>query len=130
MALIIQYFRNDGTCRIEKSNINARYIEMMDGDHPVTNDSVWQDNKRRRQPILAIFEGVLGPLGSDMAEEDIISLLTEIELIKLGFKKASVSKMWMRSLERIFEFIRTKALYIGIIAFVLYMLASSVMEGA
>lgn len=128
--MIIQYFTVDGRCKIEKSNVNARYIEMPDGDHPITNDSVWQDDKRTRQPILCIFEGVTPPLGADMSAEDIESLLTEIELIKLGFKKASVSKMWWRALERVMDFIVKKGLYIGVIAFALFFVGQAMLQGA
>lgn len=128
--MIIQYFRTDGTCKIEKANVNARYIEMPDGMHPLTNDSVWQDDKRRRQPIVCIFEGVLPPLGADMTVEDVESILTEIELIKLGFKKVSVSKMWARAFARVVDFFISKALYIGIIIFVLYMIVQAMLGAA
>ena len=127
--MIVQYFMADGRCIIEKSAINARYIEMRDGDHPITNDSVWQDNKRRRQPIMVVFEGCLSPLGADMTEEDVISLLTEIELIKLGFKKPTVSKMWGRALARLFGQITKVGLSGLIFLFIAYFVIMSMIEG-
>lgn len=126
----IVYFKVDGRAQLEKTKTNPRLLEMPDGYHPVTNDSVWQDAKRLMEPILIIIQGVRGPYGGTMENEDVSSVLYEIELAERAFKKPRISKMWMRSLERIFDFIRTKGLYIGIIAFILYMLASSVMEGA
>jgi len=112
--MMIQYFTVDGRCLIEKSNIDARYIEMRDGYHPITNDSVWQDDTRMRPPILAIFEGVTPPLGADMTDEDLETLLKEIELIKLGFKKPSVSKMFWRALVAFGQWFKSYAIPIGV----------------
>lgn len=101
--MIIQNFLPDGSCVIEKARVNTRFLELPDGYHPLTNDSVWQDDKRRQQPILVVFDGCLGPLGADMTEEDIKTLLTEIEMIKLAFKKPTISRMWMRWLSKMFS---------------------------
>ena len=127
--MIIQYFTAEGRCIIEKTRLSARYLEMRDGDHPLTNDSVWQDDKRTRQPILVIHEGCLGPFGADMTEEDIISIMTEIELIKLSYKKPSVSKMWTRAIARMFEWIVSKGLMILIIAMIGYFVLQSILQG-
>ena len=95
----------DGQTTIERSNVNARYIEMRDGYHPITNDSVWQDSKRLRAPIMFIPEGVLGPLGSDMAERDVRGMLLEVEIIKRSHRNPSISKMWIRKLAALFDWI-------------------------
>lgn len=79
---------------------------------------------------MCIFEGVLPPLGADMTEEDVESILTEIELIKLGFKKASVSKMWARALARAFEWLYARGLPLAIFGFAAYMVATSFMNGS
>ena len=127
--MMIQYFTVDGRCVIERSNVDARYIEMRDGYHPISNDSVWQDDKRRRQPIMAIFEGILGPLGSDMGVEDVRGLLREAQIIKRSHKSQSISKMWARALQRILKFILTMGLPTAIILFAIVIIAQALMEG-
>jgi hypothetical protein len=128
--MMIQYFTVDGRCVIEKANVNARYIEMRDGYHPITNDSVWQDSKRLKPPVMAIFEGVLGPLGSDMSVQDVKGILLEVQIIKRSHKTQSISKMWMRALARVFEFVYTRGIPIGIIIFALYFVGSAMLKGA
>ena len=127
--MIIQYFTAEGRCLIEKTRLSARYLEMRDGDHPITNDSVWQDDKRIRQPILVIHEGCLGPFGADMTEEDIISIMTEIELIKLSYKHPSVSKMWMRGMGRMFEWFWSRGVMLLIFGMIAYFVLQSILEG-
>lgn len=127
--MIIQHFMADGRCIVEKSNINARYIELRDGDHPITNDGVWQDDKRTRQPIMVVFEGCLAPLGADMTEEDVRSIMTEIELIKMAMKRASVSKMWTRALARMFEAVFKYGLPALILIFVGYNIIQAMLAG-
>ena len=56
----ILYFMVDGRAKMEKTNVNPRLLEMPDGYHPLTNDSVWQDAKRRMDPLLIIIQGVRG----------------------------------------------------------------------
>lgn len=102
---------------------------MPDGYHPVTNDSVWQDAKRMMEPLLIIIQGVRGPYGGTMENKDVSSVLYEIELAERAFKRPKISKMWMRSLERLINFIQTKGLYIGVIIFILYFVAQSMFAG-
>ena len=128
--MLVQYHRVDGTMSIEKTRLNARYIEMLDGYHPITNDSVWQDDKRMRQPTMIIVEGCLGPIGADMTENDVSAMLKEVEIIKRSHKPQSISKMWMRMLRRLFDFIFTRGFPVLILVFVGYVLVSSFSGGA
>lgn len=98
------YLMVDGHGRMESAKVGQRLIEMPDGYHPLTNDSVWQDSKRVGPPLLMITQGVLGPYGSTMTKEDVLSMLLEVELAERSFKPASVSKMWHRSLQRLWDF--------------------------
>ncbi len=123
----IVYFTVDGRAIIEKTKTNPRLLEMPDGYHPVTNDSVWQHAKRTMDPVLVIIQGVRGPYGGTMENEDVSSVLYEIELAERAFKKPRISKMWMRTLERLVDFFLSKGLYIGIIIFVLYFVAQAMM---
>lgn len=125
----ILYFKVDGLTSVEKTKTNPRLLEMPDGYHPVTNDSVWQDSKRLMAPLLIIIQGVRGPYGATMENKDVSSVLYEIELAERAFKKANVSKMWMRSLERLIEFIQARGIYLGIVIFVLYFLGQSMFGG-
>ena len=116
--MIIQNFYPDGTCIVERARVKSRFLELPDGYHPLTNDSVWMDNNRRRQPLLVVFDGCTGPLGADMTEQDLKTLLTEIELIKLAFKKPLISKMWFRWLQAAFKSLLTYG--VGALVFVLF----------
>ena len=126
----ILYVSVDGSMRVEKTRNVPRLIEMPDGYHPVTNDSVWQHAKRLMEPLMIIVQGVRAPMGGTMETADVSSVLYEIELAERAFKKPRVSKMWMRLIEAISEFIRTKALYFAIVGMMLYFIAQAMLEGA
>jgi hypothetical protein len=125
----VLYFTVDGRVVHENSNVNARFIEMRDGYHPITNDSIWQDTRRLRPPILAMFEGVLGPQGSSMAEQDVKGLLLEVEIIKRAHRKPSISKMWLRALMRIVEWIYSKGILLFITLFAGYFILQAMIGG-
>ena len=127
--MIIQNFQPDGICIIEKARVSSRFIEMRDGYHPLTNDSVWQHDKRRQQPILVIFDGCLGPLGADMTEEDLKTILTEIEMIKLSFKKPTVSKLWARWFQMIFRGVFKYGIMLLIFMMIAYYLILTMYQG-
>jgi hypothetical protein len=86
----------DGTARIENARVTQRMVEFPDGYHPKTNDSVWQDAKRKRPPIMFSIEGVLPFYGGSMAGEDILHELYDVELSERAMKPQSVSKMSWR----------------------------------
>jgi hypothetical protein len=123
------YLTVDGRARIENTKINTRLIEETDGYHPVTNDSVWQDSRRIREPIMFITQGVLGPYGATMTKEDTLNVLFEIEAAERAFKPQSVSKMWMRNLAAIWEWLAKYGIYIFIAAAAGYALVSSILGG-
>lgn len=117
------YLSVDGTATREKTKIRERMIEMPDGYHPITNDSVWQDAKRVRDSMMIIIQGVRGPYGASMEEKDIALLLYDMELRERSFKRQSVSKMSWRFLARIGEWLVKFAPVIvmgAIIAWALY----------
>jgi len=125
----ILYFTNDGRVVIEKTNINARYLELPDGYHPITNDSIWQDSKRMRDPVLPVFEGVLGPLGSDMIETDVKTMITEAEIIKKSHKKLNISKMWVRVLQRMGSWLYKYGLLLFVSIFIIYTIIKAFIGG-
>lgn len=94
------YLMVDGICKVENTRINARNVEMPDGPHPKTNDSVWHDSQRMRPPVMIIIEGVLAPYGASMAAQDVKTIMLEVKLASLAFKSPSLSKMWHRAFER------------------------------
>jgi hypothetical protein len=124
------YLTVDGRARIESANIRARMVEEPDGYHPLTNDSVWQDSKRRREPVLVLTEGVLGPYGSSMAEEDILHLLFDIDLAERAFKLQSVSKMWQRSIAAAIAWLGRSLPYLFIISIIAYAVYTTYFGGA
>lgn len=127
--MIVQYHRVDGTMRVEKTKLNARYIEMPDGYHPITNDGVWQDDRRKGPPMMVIVEGVLGPIGADMTETDVSGMLTEVEIVKRSHKPQHISRMWMRALQRFFDFVGSRGIPTLIVIFIGYVLYSAFSGG-
>ena len=130
MAVRLLYISVDGSMRVEKTNRILRMVEMPDGNHPVTNDSVYQDAKRLMDPLMILVQGVRAPIGGTMEIEDISSVLYEIDLDERAFKKPRVSRMWMRAFEALVEFIRTKGLYFAIVALMIYFIAQAMLEAA
>ena len=127
--MTIQYFTVDGRCIIDRSTVGSRYLEMRDGYHPVTNDSMWQDDKRMRPPMICIFEGVTPALGASMAHEDIKVLFTEMTAIRRCHKQPSVSKMWLRALANMFRSILKVGLPTIIFIFIAYFVIMSMIQG-
>ena len=123
------YLSVDGTATIENHKIRTRQIEMPDGNHPITNDSVWQDTKRRGPPVMIIVQGVTGPYGASMAKEDIYSVVYEMKSDEINFRPQSISKMWHRALARFFSWFLIYGLPITVIFLVIYMLVNQVVFG-
>lgn len=124
------YLTNEGKARIENAKIGTRLVEMPDGYHPVTNDGVWQDSKRRSDAVMVLMQGVLGPYGSSMTEEDTLNVLLEIELAERAFKPQSVSKMWQRSLAAMFDWFMKYGIILFIVAITGYAIVNSLTGGA
>jgi len=98
------YLTVDGRAKIETCHLGGEVMfETADGYHPVTNDSIWQDAKRIKDPIMVIVQGVRGPYGATMEEGDVSRVLFDMELRERSFKPQSVSRMWWRSLVRLSE---------------------------
>jgi hypothetical protein len=116
----IIYIKQDGTAAIERTKTNPSMIEMPDGYHPITNNSYWQDAERKRDPVLIIIQGVRGPYGATMENEDVSRLLYDLEVKERAFKKPGVSKMWMRMFERFFDWLRRYGIWIFVIGFMAY----------
>lgn len=95
------YLGVDGSARLERAAVRERLIEMPDGIHPVTNDSVWQDAKRIRQPAMVFIQGVRAAYGSTMEAKDIELVLYDLEVKERALKKPKISKMWVRTLAAI-----------------------------
>ena len=123
------YFKVDGSATGEKVKHIPTLLEMPDGYHPVTNDSVWQHAKRVMEPVMVIIQRVRAPYGGTMENEDVANVLFEIELEERAFKSHKVSKMWMRSLGRLMDFIVTKGIFIVILIVIAYYLVQSMLGG-
>lgn len=123
------YFTVDGRCIAEKTKLNSGLIEMPDGYHPITNNSVWQDARRVKDALLIIIQGVRGPYGATMEDQDIARLLYDLELEERAFKKPRVSKMWWRALQRLGEMFLKYGLYVFIMGMVIYYAASAMLQG-
>ena len=95
----------DGRATVETTKLRENMLEMPDGYHPVTNDSVWQDAKRVRDAIMVVIKGVRAPYGGTMEERDIQLLLYDMELRERSFKRQSVSKMSWRAFARMGEWV-------------------------
>ncbi len=124
------YVTADGAAQVKKAIFDARLIRYPDGDHPVTNDSVWQDSKRLRMPIMIILQDVLGPIGSTMQWGDIRLRLYEMKLSELAFKNQSVSKPWQRMFANFAEWAGKYGITICVLALVVGASAFSMFGGS
>lgn len=104
--ITIVYVTKGGDATIERTKEPSENIlEMPDGDHPLTNDSFWQDENRRMNPVLFIVQGVRAPYGGTMEQDDIKRVLYDMDLRERAFKRQSVSKMSWRFLGRMGEWV-------------------------
>lgn len=129
MTTRVFYFMVDGSASMEKIRRVPPLLEMPDGYHPVTNDSIWQDAKRIRDPLMVLIQRVRAPYGGTMENEDVSNVLFEIELEERAFKAHKVSKMWARAFGRAMDFILTKGIFIVIIIFIAYYLVQAMLGG-
>ena len=123
------YITNEGRFRLESSRVGTRLIEMPDGYHPVTNDSVWQDANRKTDGVMVLIQGVLGPYGANMTERDTTNLYREVKYAERCFKPMSNSKMWQRSLASMFAWFYKYGITLFIVAIAGYALITQFMEG-
>ena len=123
----ILYLKVDGLCKVENWKVNARNLEMPDGPHPVTNDSIWQDSKRTGPPVMMVIQDVLGPYGASMASEDVKTRMYEVKLASMAFKQPSISKMWQRWLANAFEWFMKYGIILFIVAITGYAVIQSLM---
>lgn len=129
MTTRVFYIKVDGTAIMEKVRNIPPLLEMPDGYHPVTNDSIWQHAKRVMEPVMVVIQRVRAPYGGTMEAEDVSNILYEIELDERAFKKHGVSKMWMRAIERFMDFVVSKGIFILILMFIAYYVIQSMMGG-
>jgi hypothetical protein len=125
----IFYLTVDGMCKIENTRVRARNLEMPDGPHPITNDSVWQDAKRLRPPVMTIIQDVFAAYGGSMAAEDIKIRMYEIEMASKAFKSPSLSKMWQRAFARIVDFVMKYGIPLFIVAMAGYAVINQLLGG-
>ena len=125
----IIYFQVDGSASAEKIKKIPPLLEMPDGYHPITNDSVWQHAKRVMEPVMVIIQRVRAPYGGTMEAEDVSNVLFELELEERAFKKHHISKMWARALGRLVDFFISKGIFIIILIFIGYYLVQSMLGG-
>lgn len=122
--MIIIYLKKGGTAHIEKAKEPTEtLLEMPDGNHPLTNDSYWQDAKRLRDSMVMVIQGVRGPYGATMEENDIALVLYDMKLREMALKPQNVSRMWWRALQRLGDWLVKYGylLFIGsIMAWALY----------
>lgn len=125
----ILYLKVDGLCKVENWKVNARNLEMPDGPHPVTNDSIWQDSKRTGPPVMMVIQDVFGPYGASMAAEDVKTRMYEVKLASMAFKQPSISRMWQRMLANAFAWFMKYGIILFIIAISGYAVISSLTGG-
>jgi hypothetical protein len=116
----ILYLKVDGLCKVENWKVNARNLEMPDGPHPVTNDSIWQDSKRTGPAVMMVIQDVFAPYGASMASEDVKTRMYEVKLASMAFKQPSISRMWQRWLANAFEWFMKYGIILFIVALVGY----------
>ena len=126
----ILYLKVDGLCKVENWKVNARNLEMLDGPHPVTNDSIWQDSKRLGPAVMMVIQDVLAPYGASMASEDVKTRMYEVKLASMAFKEPSISKMKWRMLANAFDWLMKYGIILFIVAISGYAVINSLSGGA
>lgn len=123
------YFTVDGRCTPDKCKADVEFIQMPDGLHPMTNDSVWQDARRVKDSLLIIIKGVRGPYGSVMENDDVSRNLYGLEVKEHAFQRARVSKMWHRALANFMDGLGRYGFYLGVGALIIYVVVTSLFPG-
>lgn len=116
------YLAVDGKARLENWSPNKNVVEMPDGLHPVTNDGVWQDARRRKPPLMLMTQGAFPAWGSSMAHHDVGNVLYSTELAERAFRPQSVSKMWVRALVQAVRWFMASAAMLFVVAIIAYSL--------
>lgn len=131
MKAKLAYFRVDGSATVESARLDYRLIEMPDGPHPLTNDSVWQHAKRRFPPIVFFMQDVLPAYGASMHHEDIKTQVFGTKLKQMALKDPTgrMSKVWIRRIEAFFEFLWSRGAIILVALFIIYNVASAMFGG-
>jgi len=124
------YLSVNGKMRLENWNGNKNTIEMPDGVHPLTNDSVWHDAKRRRPPVMILTQGAFPPYGASMAHTDVSNVLYSSEVAEKVFRPQSVSKMWHRQFTAAFRWLVASMMYLFVIALVAWSIWPLIFGGA
>lgn len=119
------YITVDGRCVPEKCSADVDFIQMPDGLHPMTNDSVWQDARRVKDSLLIIIKGVRGPYGAVMENDDVSRALYALKVKENAFQKAKVSKMWTRKFAAFMDALGRYGFYIGVAALIIYVVLMS-----
>lgn len=92
----------DGHATVENLKLGGeRMIEAADGNHPVTYDSIWQDAKRLREPIIVFAQFARPAYGAKFDEKDLQRLLYEMKLREKAFKPSRVNRIWWRKVEEL-----------------------------
>jgi hypothetical protein len=126
---ILRYITQDGRMVEQKTVINERYIEMRDGFHPMTNDCVFQDSRRRKDNSILIPEQCTVPLFSEMGDAEMATLFREYVVAESKYKQPTVSKMWIRSLVALWDWIRGHGVALMIGLFIIYIVGNALLQG-
>ncbi len=123
------YATVDKRARIESASLQFDQFEEPDGDHLITSDSVWQDAKRMRPPIVLFMQNVFLAYGSTAGRQQIYTGIYQMKADEINSRPASVSKMNWRVLEQLFDWLRENLFYIFVIALVAYAIIPSLING-
>jgi hypothetical protein len=104
-------------------------IEMKDGYHPVTRDSVYQDIDRKKDPICIIWQGITPPQGAQTTDEYMNNLLLTIEMVRMSRRQQSVSRIWFRRLQAAGDWLLTYGVTAMIFLFLGAVLLNSFLGG-
>lgn len=119
----------DGQSRAEKVKLDTLLIEMKDGYHPVTRDSVYQDIERKKDPICLLWQGVTPPQGAETTDDYMKNLLLTIEMVRMSRRQQSISKMWFRKLQAGMNWMMSYGMMLIIMVFVAIVLSQSLLGG-
>lgn len=90
------YTTSSGLATVEEVKPHVRVIEMKDGLHTITKDSVYRDIENERNAMVFIWQDVTPSQGGSLTEDALLS----IEVAKMNRQSTKISRYWKRKYAR------------------------------
>lgn len=123
------YLSVTGHAYAENLKATTSLVEMKDGYHPITNDSVFRDRERKDDAIVVIWQGVAAPEGANQTRQFITDVFVDIEIKKMAHDRKKVNKIWHRQVAAIIGAVAKYGLQLIIFIIIAYILVDAFIGG-